>query len=80
MNDADASSPCKGDSHRRLGNGVHCSGYDRNVKGDVAAEAPLKADLPGKDLGVRRNEQYIIEGEALHYDTIIFVHILAKVR
>ena len=71
MNHADASFPCQGDGHRRFGNGVHGSGHDRNVQGNVAGETGLQGDFPRQDFRVRRNEEYIVKSQAFQGDSFI---------
>ena len=64
MNHADASFPCQGDGHRRLGDRIHRSGHDRYVQADVPGETGMQADLPRKDFGVRRDKEYIVKSKA----------------
>ena len=71
MNHADASFPCQGDGHRRFGDGVHGSGHDRNVEGDVAGEPGVQVNFPRQDFGVPRNQEHVVKSQAFQGDSFI---------
>ena len=61
--DADAAFLRQGDRQMRLCDGVHRSGQQRDVQGDVAGQLGAQADIARQDVGMRREQQYIVEGE-----------------
>src|SRR5437016_5269802 len=52
-----------GDRHLRLGDGVHCSGDERNVQGELAGEAGAGVDAARMHARVPRHQQHVVEGE-----------------
>ena len=71
MDDADSALSGEGYCHGRFGDCVHCCGHDGDVEGDVAGKPALEADFSGKHFGVCRDEQHIIEGEAVQSNSFI---------
>ena len=63
MHDAHAALLRDRDRQARLGHRVHRGGHQRQVQGDVAGEAGREGGVLGKDLGERRHQQHIVEGE-----------------
>ena len=63
VNDADAALLRDGDGQARFGHGVHRGGHQRHVQLDVAGQACREAGVARQDLGVRRHQQHIVEGE-----------------
>jgi len=64
MNYADASFSCQSDSHRRFRDGVHGSGHNGDVEGNVTRKTGVKIHFTREDVRVRRNQQYIVESQS----------------
>ena len=69
VHDADAALLRQGNRQARLGDGVHRSGQQRNVQGDVAGKLGAQTDIARQDVGMRRKQQYIVEGEGFLSNT-----------
>ena len=58
--------------HCRLGDSVHC----RRHKGYIQVDAPRKTGLQrhgfGQNLGIGRNEQYVVESQSVHYNFVFY--------
>ena len=52
-----------GDSQTCFCDGVHSSGHKGEIEGDVAREARGERGVLRQDLGVRRHQQHVVEGE-----------------
>ncbi|MPN07108.1 hypothetical protein SDC9_154374 [bioreactor metagenome] len=63
VNDADTTFLGDGNGQSRLSHGVHGSGHERQVEGDIARKARGEGCVLGKDLGERWHQQHVVEGE-----------------
>jgi hypothetical protein len=63
VNDPDAAFLGDGNGQARLGHRVHGGGHERQVQADVSGELRRKGRVLGQDLGERRHQQHIVEGE-----------------
>ena len=64
VQDADAAGPRHRDRHVRLGDGVHGSGNERNVEGDVTSKVAGGRNFAGMDRGVSRDQEDVVERQA----------------
>ena len=71
VNDTYSTLPCKSDGHCGFSHGIHCSGDNWNVERDVAGKTAFEAHFPRKNFRIRRNQQYVVEGEAFESDSFI---------
>lgn len=69
VDDPDATLLRHGDGQARLRHGVHGGGHKRDVQGDVARQARGQGSVARQDLGIRRHQQHIVEGERFLYET-----------
>jgi len=51
------------DREARLGDRVHGGGQDRQIEADRAGELRAEIGVARQEIGVRRNQQHVIEGE-----------------
>ena len=70
VNHADTAFARYGDSHCRLGDGVHGSRNERHVQGDVTRELGLQLYRFRQYLGISGNKKDVIEGQTVHYNFI----------
>jgi hypothetical protein len=63
VNDADAALLRDGDGEAGFSDGVHGGGHERQVQRDVSRESGRKRSVLGQDLGERRHQQHVVEGE-----------------
>ena len=68
VDDADATFLGDGDGEARLGHGVHGGRHQRHVEADAARDMGREVDLARQNLGVRRDEQDVVEGEGFFED------------
>ena len=65
VNYADTAFAGDSDCHRCLGDGVHCSRHEGDLKLDVAREARLEFHSIWSHFGICRDKQHVVEGKAL---------------
>ncbi len=63
VDDAHAAFLRDSDRQASLGDCVHGGGHERQIKLDVAGKAGCEGGVLGQDLGVRRHQQHVVEGE-----------------
>ena len=61
MDHADTAFASDRDCHLRFGNRIHGSRNHRDIQRNVAGKLCRKIDIPGENLRIGRNQQYIIE-------------------
>ncbi len=64
VQDADSAGPGHRHGHLRLGDGVHGSGNERNIEGDVTSKVAGGRNFAGMDRGVSRDQEDVVEGQA----------------
>jgi len=74
MEDAEPAQQSERDRHRRLGDRIHRGGEDRDVQGDLASDDGTGRDLAGEDVAAGRDEEHVVEGEALGAELLLPVH------
>ena len=68
MDDADAALPGHGDCHPVLCYGIHPCAHHRNVQLDSFCEMGRKVDLIRNNLGIGRNQKYVVESNSFIND------------
>ena len=65
MDDPDSSLPGHGDRHPGLGDRVHCGGEEGNLETYTPREQGGDRSLPRMHQGMSRDQENVVEGEAL---------------
>ena len=63
MNNADTAFLSQRNGQACLSDGVHCSGYQRDIERNIACQARDQRDILGGDLGIAWQEEHIVESE-----------------
>ena len=71
MDHTDTTFTGNGDSHLRLGDGIHRSCHKRDVQLDVPREAGFQLYCLGQYFRIGRDQQDIVKCQAVHYDFVI---------
>ena len=74
VQDADAALPGHGDGHPRLGHGVHGRGDQRDAQRDPPAQPGRRVRLGGQDVGMSREQQHVVVGQAGRAELQVVAH------
>ena len=70
VDDPDATLPGHGDGHLALGHRVHGGRDQRDLEGILGRQEGGQGGLTRMDEGVARNQQHVIEGQALSQNPV----------
>jgi hypothetical protein len=69
VDDADAAFLGHRDRQARFGDRVHCSGQHRQAEADRAGELRAQVGVARQEVGVRRDQEHVVEGECFLENT-----------